>query len=370
MPDPVVYQGSLGPKSKKDLQEIADSLGVPSDGRKEQIVERIKIHLAQHEDTLKDDPKYSGLIRRKPSSKRGSSRSTPVDPDPEPVTPLLKTPGLEPIFESTFESTPVIQRERDARDVSFALKNPTTPFTPNTTISKSFTVIASSPEQGPIVSFASPDLDLSQPEDEDEGEKLEEAEEESSPSEIAVSASPSVVQPPRTLEKAKAVTVEHAFELEDVRRFLSNSRNAWSVNSVGEALYILAVIVPWQYFTIPGTSLALPYAPLSTIQSAHFWLTFFHWIVPTMIIPAAIGNVITFVPSLKTTAAPFDPLTAAMVRLAASVLYRHPSYTLSEGQRVTTDVLGSEWRTVSAAIGVGFAFAEVAGLMFNAVTKS
>ena len=91
-----------------------------------------------------------------------------------------------------------------------------------------------------------------------------------------------------------------------------------------------------------------------------------HWAVPTLIIPAFVGSVISFNPAntsspaeapSATPIAPFDPLTASIIRLAAQVGYPYASIA-SRTQLVGLDVLGSNWRVLSASVGLAFAFAE------------
>lgn len=61
---------------------------------------------------------------------------------------------------------------------------------------------------------------------------------------------------------------------------------------------------------------------------------------------------------------PFDPLTAAIARLAAEIAYIFPShapFSLMSNASPTiesVDVLGFKWRTISAGVGLAFAFAE------------
>lgn len=87
-----------------------------------------------------------------------------------------------------------------------------------------------------------------------------------------------------------------------------------------------------------------------------------HWALPSLLIPALIGNLISFNPSrypsstspTTTTPTPFDPLTASIVRLAANVIY--PVSLLEVDNRV--DVLGFQYRVLNASVGLAFAFAE------------
>lgn len=55
--------------------------------------------------------------------------------------------------------------------------------------------------------------------------------------------------------------------------------------------------------------------------------------------------------------APFDPLTASIIRLAAQVGYPY-TFIASRTGLVGLDVLGSNWRILSASVGLAFAFAE------------
>jgi hypothetical protein len=91
-----------------------------------------------------------------------------------------------------------------------------------------------------------------------------------------------------------------------------------------------------------------------------------HWAVPTLIIPAFIGSIISFNPANTpspaespsvTPIATFDPLTASIIRLAAQVGYPY-AFIASRTELVGLDVLGSNWRVLSASVGLAFAFAE------------
>lgn len=86
-----------------------------------------------------------------------------------------------------------------------------------------------------------------------------------------------------------------------------------------------------------------------------------HWAIPTLIIPAVVGNLISFNPQSRPTSTeapsttPFDPLTASIIRLAAQVGY--PFATFAQDVQ-GVDVLGFRWRVLNAAVGLAFAFAE------------
>lgn len=114
-------------------------------------------------------------------------------------------------------------------------------------------------------------------------------------------------------------------------------------------------------------TIPLTYPPWTTFQTATFWKVILHWALPTLIIPAFVGNVISFNPvnqasrsqpegSPPNPIAPFDPLTAAIIRLAAQIAYPFNSPTETVG--LGFDVLGLRWRVLNASVGLAFAFAE------------
>jgi hypothetical protein len=158
-----------------------------------------------------------------------------------------------------------------------------------------------------------------------------------------------------------------------IRIFLSNSRNIWSLTALFELLCIVSLVVPWKFLLIPlsarnqaGPFLSVPYPPLNIVQTVAFWQVILHWAVPTLIIPAFVGSVISFNPANNpspaetpsaTLIAPFDPLTASIIRLAAQVGYPY-NLIASRTDLVGLDVLGSNWRVLSASVGLAFAFAE------------
>jgi hypothetical protein len=84
-----------------------------------------------------------------------------------------------------------------------------------------------------------------------------------------------------------------------------------------------------------------------------FWMILAHWALPAIIIPWLVGTLVSFQPTPISTYAPFDPLSASIVRLAAQLAY--PYTTLSVKG---VDVLGSRVRVLNAGVGLAFAFAE------------
>jgi len=161
--------------------------------------------------------------------------------------------------------------------------------------------------------------------------------------------------------------------LATIRIFLSNSRNIWSLTAMFELACVISIFVPWKTLQVPlsarnqaGPLLQVPYPPWSIFQTAAFWQVILHWAIPTLIIPAFVGSIISFNPTYEpfpaeitsaTPIVPFDPLTASIIRLAAQVGYPY-TFIASRTEIVGLDVLGSNWRVLSASVGLAFAFAE------------
>lgn len=88
------------------------------------------------------------------------------------------------------------------------------------------------------------------------------------------------------------------------------------------------------------------------------------WAIPTLIIPALVGTIISFNPPAPPSQPPynqppppFDPLTASIIRLAAQVGYPFPLIERST-QTSGLDVLGFKWRVLNASVALAFSFAE------------
>jgi hypothetical protein len=107
----------------------------------------------------------------------------------------------------------------------------------------------------------------------------------------------------------------------------------------------------------PSVSLALPlptphpvtlHIPYPT--SAHFTI-FFRWFLPSLIIPALLGALVSFsrAPYAGGSDVDVDPLTASIIRLAC----------VSGGNwGVGDQVLHRRWRVIGAAVSLAFGFAE------------
>ena len=99
-------------------------------------------------------------------------------------------------------------------------------------------------------------------------------------------------------------------------------------------------------------------------QTHAFWMTVVHWAIPTLLLPGIAGSMVSFnhatpnthsSPTSTNPTVAFDPLTAAIIRLAAQVGY---PYTSLERQLPDLDVVGFRWRVLNAAVSLAFAFAE------------
>jgi hypothetical protein len=346
------YSGALQPKKKAELQQIASALRISDQGTKEDLQNRIKSHLDQNQATLEEEPIFAGLFgRRKRSVQPPSSRFAQAAPaesssdekqSPPPVNRLpfiaaRRVKALDPIR----EVTPI----NDSRDVSTMLKQP---FSPNTT-----STTKRSPRRQLGTPSSLPPLPLS----------------------------PIFDVVPHADEVSLARRTQETFlrsggdMLWNLRIFLSNSRNIWSLTALLELLYLIYTIIPWETVQLsPNTTsfkISLPYPPRTVFLTYAFWSVIGHWSISTLFIPALLGTIISFNPVQSRLRAqpapapnsrqptfpriPFDPLTASIIRLAAQIAY--PYATDHSGAQIV-DVLGFRWRALSAAVGVAFSFSE------------
>ncbi|KAJ7026286.1 hypothetical protein C8F04DRAFT_1125633 [Mycena alexandri] len=317
----LTFSGALQPKKKSELQQLATALDVDSNGTKDDLQTRIKKHLDNNQAELEDDPVFAGLFGRRKRSVQPPSR-----------VESRKVVVMHPVR----ESTPV-----DNRDVSAYLKsNPFSPGTPS-----SLPPLPESADVSMEMVHAERSiidhLPLSRP---DVGAAVQRFKE--------------------TEENARRSANEGLIAF---RGFLSNSRNIWSLTAVFELLFILYTITPWQTynFALGRTTFAIPYPPTYTLGYPGFIPTLTHWFVPTLLLPAILGTVISFSPAAPTPSptrsVPFDPLTASIIRLALQFAYNPatpPTPGTGLGPVYAQDVLGVRLRVLNAGVGLAFAFAE------------
>ncbi|KAF9451312.1 hypothetical protein P691DRAFT_757363 [Macrolepiota fuliginosa MF-IS2] len=337
---PVQYTGSLQPKKKSELQEIAQALNLSDQGTKDDIQARIKKHLDDNQSQLEDDPVFAGLFGRRKRSVQPQPPPTrePVVSEQKLISRLSRRPVvLDPVQEAT--------PAKDLRDVSAYLKHPISP-------------VASTPDHSPRRSEDAP-----------------------TPSSLPPlpPSSPAPVSPVKVLiDNLKAPDVAAVVEnikqhdirqtvhesLVALRHSLSDARNIWFLTASFELLYILYTIIPWQTAEVPWGRIQVIYPPPVTFQGPAFWIVLLHWFIPTILAPVVVGNLISFNPArsqrqladTKETFV-FDPLTASIIRLAAHIAYPYSTLNI-QPSIYGTDVLGFKLRVLSASLTLAFAFAE------------
>lgn len=358
-----VYTGSLQIKKKSELREIAVALHISDKGTREEIQSRIRKHLDENHQ-LEDDPVFVGLFTKRKRSVQPqsatASRSVPSSASQSPGVVLAQPVDSPKHTRSTRHfNVPDIIREStpapDAREVSMMLKKP--PL---------------SPEARPL-----PIDTVPTPAARGGGEVIP-----STPKSILRSiAKPSVDRAASSLRKVQADANQAAMQLLfSSRSVLSSSRNIWLISVFTEMLYILYVIIPWKTFELlPPQSVAghtlhlsIHYAPLATLGSPTFWTILIHWAIPTIIIPALFGSLVSFNPVNSPTArAPrplyFDALTASVIRVAVHYVY---PYDALKSQVECVDILGARWRLLEASVVAALAFAEAIAVAPRAYAES
>ncbi|KAF5314430.1 hypothetical protein D9619_011853 [Psilocybe cf. subviscida] len=427
----VAYSGALQPKKKSDLQEIAQALSIQDTGSKEELLARIKKHLDANQDALEDDPVFAGLFgRRKRSVQPPHQQSAAPVPLPASLAGRFapSATGSSPTPDALSEKPRSSRRsgaldaikEYSSKDASGIIKAdiPSAVSTPAKKAASSLhAAVEHAAETLPIPSLPLPPTPSSlvahAPEvPESPVKKLIDAVANSRAVAVGEEAKDAVV---KRFKQTQQVQMQGGAELlVALRGFLSNSRNIWSLTSFIELLYIIGVTIPWQFAVIPlgnapsSPSLTLPFPPLSALSAPALWTVLLHWMLPTLVIPALFGSLVSFDPALKAVkpataskgteearqesgtialassstsivsatlalpsatvtspttgeqVAPLDPLTAAIARLFLATAY--PYNSISNYTGITgLDVLGSDWRTRSAALGLACAFAEAVG---------
>ncbi|KAK7441732.1 hypothetical protein VKT23_016395 [Stygiomarasmius scandens] len=375
------FSGSLQSKKKSELQTIASALKISDQGTKDEIQSRIKKHLDENQAELEENSRFAGLYGSR--RRRGSQPPKDVVPPPSKRSaPQVEIRARRLPLEPVFESTPV----KDMRDVSMFLKNPRTPDDEDYVEE----YIETSPAQAPVTPSSLPPL----PESPETSALVDRsAMDRSIIDHIPRPQVQGIVQAMKRHEEAVLQSSNEMFI--NLRAFLSNSRNIWSLTALFELLYILLTVIPWNYWEFPlgsspaqaseaeahlssppsSSKLFFPYPPLSTFRSTVFWTLLMHWFIPSLLVPSIVGTLITFKPQSTPAeqvivdddgevverrpvqqATPFDPLTASIVRLAAHIAYPYSTHSGQVGARV--DVLGFRWRVLGAGVNLAFAFAE------------
>ncbi|KAF8645597.1 hypothetical protein AX16_007679 [Volvariella volvacea WC 439] len=391
MPPRTVYSGALPPKKKAELQELANALHLSDQGTKEELQIRIKKHLDLHQAALEENPVFAGLFGRR---RKGS-----VQPQPAPASAAIAGPDAKPLSTSSTRSAGRISKGLDAveeaapptpstphqdlGDVSHYLKHPISPSsTPAQSPDRSLSFTRqqaqppATPQSLPLLppSSPSPARTVALPQ--------------STAPVPPASPVPAPVRKPAISEQEQALNngIETFVAF---REFLSNSRNIWSLTAVAEFIRVLYVVIPWKQYDIALKQdtplLSLYYPPLETFTSSAFWTILLHWALPTLVIPAIFGTMISFhpTPSRPSTSddgtatrprtapiAPFDPLTASIARVAIQYIYPYDmiqssvsailieSYGTAIQYGTNLDVIGLKIRMWTASVGLLFALAE------------
>ncbi|KAH8823092.1 hypothetical protein DL96DRAFT_1469179 [Flagelloscypha sp. PMI_526] len=321
---PPIYTGSLAPKKKGELQDIASSLGIVNDGTKEDLTSRIKKHLDDNPE-LEEDSRFAGLYGR------GRKRSAP---------PPSQSNGLVPTL--------------NKRTASRTMVLPPLPETPERTTTA--VVLDGTPSSlPPLPESTAPSLSVVQ--------RLTAI----VPSGTAAKFTEQII----TRYKAARVEENSSEMLQTSRTFLSNSLNIWSLTALTDLALILYYVIPWKYTSLRDYSYSspifndvqVPYPPSSVFYASAFYSVLIHWALPSLVIPSLFGFLISF----NGNGVNFDPLTASIMRLAAQIAWTFPTPASSlKNNKLEVlvygayglDVLGQRWRVLTAGVALLFAFAE------------
>ncbi|KIN96278.1 hypothetical protein M404DRAFT_163595 [Pisolithus tinctorius Marx 270] len=130
--------------------------------------------------------------------------------------------------------------------------------------------------------------------------------------------------------------------------------------------------LPLQIIGVNNFHLFISYAPLATFGSPTFWTILIHWAIPTVVIPALAGSLVSFQPGNSPSArAPhtlyFDPLTASVIRVAVHYAYPYDTF---KSRVECVDILGAQWRLLHASVVAALAFAEAIAVAPRAYAES
>lgn len=87
----------------------------------------------------------------------------------------------------------------------------------------------------------------------------------------------------------------------------------------------------------------------------------FHWTLPTVVLPAIAGFLISFNRDRPANSFAFNPLTAAITCVAANLAYSFPAPEGPIASITSTDVLGVQLRVWAASLNLAFAVADAIG---------
>ncbi|KAG8753479.1 hypothetical protein FRC14_006007 [Serendipita sp. 396] len=295
----VQYSGPLPAKKKSDLQEIAEKLSIDSSGTKDDLQTKIKAHLDSHD--LSEDPTFSGLYpaKKKMMRKESSIMQKSVASEDDLAVLKRKVSGRRK------QTPPPSAPEGESAGVLTAPPSPVRALIANVDAAISNAI----PDAQALVQVA-----------EKTGSKLQ----------------------------ARLVTT-----FDRSREFLSNATNIASVTVLFEFLFILYVMVPWQYYELPvdkpGSSgaVSIPYPPISYLLSGHLYKQLVYWSLPTVVVPQIAGSLISF----STPRKDVDPLSAGIVKLALAIIMDE-SWFAVQGRTI------GQWRVVGSAASLAFALAE------------
>ncbi|KAG9007466.1 hypothetical protein FRB94_001229 [Tulasnella sp. JGI-2019a] len=335
------YSGSLASKKKQDLQDLASDLGIDTSGTKDDLQERIKRHLAEHQE-LAQDPRFSGLYSRKKPANRQPSMS--INENVEPSGQVVQRPHTR---QSQAVTVFPVTNESEIPDVQQAEER----------IAEEAVAIAPQSPTRSIIEFVS--------------KKTQEV--------LAATDPDAVVEVVR--EKGRVAGQEVNKGTTWLKRFLSNANNITSLTIVAELLYILYTVIPWQYYQIPlnapyttrydgispvtimpedpplvSTRIAsIPYIPHTFLTQPTIYSTLILWALPTLLIPLCFGGLVSFKPGHAWSASGQDALTAAIVRLACV-------FAGDWGLDWSNELgISQKWRILSASLAGAFSLAEAIG---------
>lgn len=356
------YSGSLQIKKKSELQDIAVALRISDKGTREELQLRIRKYLDDNQQ-LEDDPAFSGLFGKRkrsiqPQPATAVPRSVPSSTSEEVLVKSSESPKHTRstrrfnALDIVCESTPV----PEAREVSMMLKKvPVSPEAGALQIETTQTPATRNADEAPL--SAAPK------------------------SVLRAIPTPSVEQAVGSLKRVRTDANQAAKQLLfSSRTVLSSSTNIWWISMVLELLYILYVVIPWktveflplQIIGVNNFHIFISYAPLATFGSPTFWTILIHWAIPTVVIPALAGSLVSFQPGNSPSARVphtlyFDPLTASVIRVAVHYAYPYDAF---KSRVECVDILGAQWRLLHASVVAALAFAEAVAVAPRAYAES